>query len=213
MRWFQRFKKRANLHHVSVSGKAASADEVTAKKFPINLKETIDAGNYAPQQIFNVDETGLFWKKCPRKRVLAVKKRRCQGLAAKNRLTLMLGGNASGDFKLKPQLVYRAENPRALKSIKKSCLPVIWKPNKKAWVALAAFESWFFHHFINEVKLYCRENILDDAPGYLPHLDDFHPDVKVLYLPPNKLHSFSRWIKILLPILRNITFVVSTGNY
>ena len=47
--WFQRFKKRANLHHVSVSGEAASADEVAAEKFPINLKEFIDAGGYALQ--------------------------------------------------------------------------------------------------------------------------------------------------------------------
>ena len=78
--WFQRFKKRANLHRVSVPGEAASADEVAAKKFPINRKEIIDAGGFASQQIFNMDENSLLWKKCPRKRILAVKKRRCQGL-------------------------------------------------------------------------------------------------------------------------------------
>ena len=27
--------------------------------------------------------------------------------------------------------------------------------------------------------------LLDNAPGHPPHLDDFHPDVKVVYLPPN----------------------------
>ena len=37
--------------------------------------------------------------------------------AAKDRLTLMLGDNASGDFK--PLLVYKAENSRALKNIRK----------------------------------------------------------------------------------------------
>ena len=37
--------------------------------------------------------------------------------AAKDRLTLLLGGNASGNLKLKPILVYTAENPRALKNI------------------------------------------------------------------------------------------------
>ena len=68
--------------------------------------------------------------------------------AAKDRLTLMLSGNASGDFKLKPLIVYRAENPRALKNIKKSCLPVIWKSNKKAWMTLAVLENWFFHHYM-----------------------------------------------------------------
>ena len=73
--WLQRLKKRANLRYVFVSGEAASADEVAAKKFPNNLKEIIDAGGYAPQQTFNVDETGLFWKKCMRKSILAVKKK------------------------------------------------------------------------------------------------------------------------------------------
>ena len=182
------------MHHVSVSGEAASADTEAAEKFPTQLKEIIDAGSYTSQQIFNVDETGLFWKKMPEKTYISRKEKTMPGFkAAKDRLTLMLGGNASGDFKLKPLLVYRADNPRALKNINKSQLPVIWKSNKKAWVTLVVFKDWFFHHFIPEVKLYCQENdipfkillILDNAPGHPPYLDDLDPDVKVVYLPPN----------------------------
>ncbi|XP_066958301.1 tigger transposable element-derived protein 1-like [Macrobrachium rosenbergii] len=75
----------------------------------------------------------------------------------------------------------------------KNFLPIIWTPNKKAWVTLVVFEDWFFHHFIPNVKLHCRENnisfkillILGNAPGHPPHLDDFHPDVQIVYLPPN----------------------------
>ena len=37
--------------------------------------------------------------------------------AAKARLTLLFGGSASGDMKLKPLLVYHSEKPRALKNI------------------------------------------------------------------------------------------------
>ncbi|CAH2084823.1 unnamed protein product [Euphydryas editha] len=70
--------------------------------------------------------------------------------AAKDRLTLLLGSNVEGDLKLKPLLVYRSENPRALKNYVKSTLPVIWKANPKALVTSILFEEWFTKHFIPE---------------------------------------------------------------
>ncbi|XP_067943121.1 tigger transposable element-derived protein 1-like [Watersipora subatra] len=58
--WFSRFKKRANLHNVSVSGEAASADTEAAERFPQVLKEIIEEGGYSAKQIFNVDKTVFF---------------------------------------------------------------------------------------------------------------------------------------------------------
>nr|XP_033817050.1 tigger transposable element-derived protein 1-like [Geotrypetes seraphini] len=65
--WFNRFKVRANLHNIKVQGEAASADVRDARVFPEQFKNIIEEGGYTPDQIFNVNETGLFWKKCLKK--------------------------------------------------------------------------------------------------------------------------------------------------
>ena len=63
--WFHRFKKRAGLHNVKFIGEAASADHLAASKYPAELSKLIEKGGYSEQQIFNVDETALFYKKMP----------------------------------------------------------------------------------------------------------------------------------------------------
>ncbi|XP_067945124.1 tigger transposable element-derived protein 1-like [Watersipora subatra] len=110
--WFSRFKKRANLHNVSVFGETASVDTEAAKRFPQVLEEIIEESGYSAKQIFNVDETGLFWKIMPEKTYISCEEKTMSGYKmAKDRLTLMLGANAEGSYKLKPLLVYRAANP------------------------------------------------------------------------------------------------------
>ena len=52
----------------------------------------------------------------------------------KDRQTLLLCGNASEDFKVKPMLVYHSNNPRVFKknNFIKSKLPVMWSGNTTA---------------------------------------------------------------------------------
>ncbi|XP_066956270.1 tigger transposable element-derived protein 1-like [Macrobrachium rosenbergii] len=158
--WFNCFKAHANLHNVKLQGEAASADSVAAESFPSGLNEIIREDGYTADQVFNVDETGLFWKRMPNHTHISKEERSAPGhKAGKERLTLLFGANASSDLKLKPLLVYLAENPRALKGIFKSQLPVIWKSNKKAWVTLMVFEDWFNDHFVPAVERYCASSL------------------------------------------------------
>jgi hypothetical protein len=93
-----------------------------------------------------VDETGLFLKKMPSRTFIAKEEKSTPWFkAAKDRLTLLLGVNASGNLKLKPMLIYHSENPRGLKNYAKSSLPVIWKSNKKAWVTSFLFCRMVFY--------------------------------------------------------------------
>ena len=82
---------------------------------------------YLPKQ-FNVDETRLYWKRMQDQSYISKKEKLMPGYkTAKDRLTLLFGGNTSGDMKLKPLLVYHSENPRALKNIAKGSPPLLWK--------------------------------------------------------------------------------------
>ena len=56
---------RAALHNIKITGERASADEDAADAFPEELKRVIREGDYTPRQVFNIDETGLYWKRMP----------------------------------------------------------------------------------------------------------------------------------------------------
>jgi hypothetical protein len=61
--WLKGFLKRHAFHNLKIKGEVASADEKAAKSYPEKLARIIELGGYTPDQIFNADETGLFWKK------------------------------------------------------------------------------------------------------------------------------------------------------
>ena len=124
--WFNRFKYQNNLHNIKITGEAASGDTKAAVEFPAILKTIIEQEHYPLELVYNVDETDLFWKRMPKQTFLSREENRASGFkAAKDLLTLLLGDNASKDFKLKPLLVYHSKNPREMKGISKSTLPVI----------------------------------------------------------------------------------------
>ena len=96
----ERFKHRRNLHSVKMTGETASADMQAADEFSTNLQAITECCNYLTQLVFNVDETGLFWKRMPSRTFIASEEKSASVFkAAKDRLTPLLGGNAAGDFK------------------------------------------------------------------------------------------------------------------
>ncbi|GFW81500.1 tigger transposable element-derived protein 1 [Trichonephila clavipes] len=115
---FTMFKRRSGIKHVLMHGESASADKEAVEKYCLKFQEFIETEGYRPQQIFNCDETGLFWKRMPNPTYITKDEESVLGSKPmKDHLTLLLGANASGDRKLKPLLVYHSENPRALKKI------------------------------------------------------------------------------------------------
>ncbi|XP_064078530.1 tigger transposable element-derived protein 1-like [Macrobrachium nipponense] len=198
--WFDNFKKRTGIHSIVRHGEAASADVNAAEEFVKTFAEFVEAEGYIPQQIFNCDETGLFWKKMPRRTYITEEEKKMPGhKPMKDRLTPALLANASGDCKIKPLLVYHSENPRAFEAHKiiKEKLHVMSRANPKSWVTRQFFIDWVNLVFGPSVKKYLKDNnlplraflVLDNAPAHPPQIEeeilDEYNFVKVLFLPPN----------------------------
>ncbi|XP_053241211.1 tigger transposable element-derived protein 1-like [Podarcis raffonei] len=114
--WFDRFKTRSGIHSMVRHGEAASTDVPVAEDFAAEFLEVVKTEGYVPQQVFNCDETGLFWKRMPKRTFITQEEAKLPGhKPMKDRLTLLFCANASGDLKIKPLLVYHSENPQAFK--------------------------------------------------------------------------------------------------
>ncbi|XP_053234890.1 tigger transposable element-derived protein 1-like isoform X3 [Podarcis raffonei] len=196
--WLDNFKRRSGIHSVVRHGKAA--DKENADRFVLEFKDYVKAEGFLPQQVFNCDETGLFWKRMPKRTYIRKEEELWPGhKPMKDRLTLLFCANASGDFKLKPLLVYHSVNPRVFKknNVMRSKLHVMWRANSKAWVTRQFFIEWVHEVFGPSVKKYLRDKhlpmkcllLVDNAPAHPPSLEgelvEEFSFISVKFLPPN----------------------------
>ena len=94
---------------------------------------------YSPECIYNVDETGLFYKLRPDK-TLTFKGDKCSGVKKqKDRLTVLVGVSMSGK-KLPLLVIGKSKSPRCFSGIKS--LQLEYKSNTKAWVTGEIFQGW-----------------------------------------------------------------------
>lgn len=77
-----------------------------------------------------MDETRLYYKEMLDKTYIGKEKAMPDFKAVKDRLTMLLGVNASCDLSLKLLLFYHSKNLQVLKNISKNLLPVVQKTNK-----------------------------------------------------------------------------------
>ncbi|CAM6113231.1 unnamed protein product [Calypogeia fissa] len=156
------------------------------------LKDTLSG--YEARDVFNVDETGLFYKLQPNKtlRDSAVKGQKKD----KTQITVGLCANMDGSIKAPPLIIHKSKNPRTFASrrIKRpNNLGITWYSNKKAWMTGEVFQDWMLR-FEGYVKALGRTKvalIVDNAPGHLiAPIADKLIVTKLFFLPPNTTSRF-----------------------
>lgn len=91
------------------------------------LLRIIERHNLTMEQIYNVDETGLFWKALPSKTIVHNSQKSPPGYkVSKERITLMASANAAGTHKLKLVYIGTSKSPRSFKRSNMRLFPVIY---------------------------------------------------------------------------------------
>ncbi|XP_041349240.1 tigger transposable element-derived protein 6-like [Gigantopelta aegis] len=179
--WLSRFKSRHNVTKRVYEGKAASANNTAVISGREELKKVMK--NYEREDIFKMDETGLFFKLGPNytlasKPVKGVKR-------SKERITVALCANATWETKIKQLVIAKARRPRCFGTDFNPEVYVRYKHNKRAWMTSELFCDWL-RAFDRQTKSRGRHVILlvDNAASHgCTHVR--LTNVKVHFLPPN----------------------------
>lgn len=193
--WLRSFKNRHGIRQLSISGEKRSADSDGATKFCTTFEKVIKEHELTPDQIYNGDETGLYWKCLPTKTLAGNEETSATGFKLnKERLTVLTCANASGRHKIKLLVIGKSKCPRALKGMQH--LPVSYRAQKNAWMNKVIFRDWFFQEFVPAARENMQKLAKSDSKCLLL-LDNCsaHPDETELvsdcgnifacYLPPN----------------------------
>ena len=133
--WIERFKKRHCITAGKIVGESASVDMNVVSDW-FNTVWPDFRNNYDSKDIFNADETGLFYKLTPDK-TLKYKGENCSGgKMSKVRITVLVAANMCGTEKRKLFVIGKSANPRCFKN---KILPVKYRSNSKSWMTSNLF--------------------------------------------------------------------------
>lgn len=112
--WLERFKARHGISVREICGEGNSAPVALLNQWKETTLQSI-LSDYSPDDIYNSDETALFWQCLPDK-TLAFKGQKCTGgKLSKNRVSILLTVNMSGTDKRELLVIGKYANPRCFK--------------------------------------------------------------------------------------------------
>lgn len=179
--WIRRFKVRHNIVTGNIRGKSLSVNKSDVRDWLEKVWPNL-RGQYTDEQIFNADETGLFYRLTPDK-TLKFKGETCaDGKLSKERITVMVATNISGSVKRQLLVIGKSQYPRCFKRVRS--LPVDYKSNRRAWMTLEIFEEWvrsWDRELTKEKKMILL--LVDNCPAHI-EIQDLK-NITLVFLPPD----------------------------
>uniref|UniRef100_A0AAV1TDU0 HTH CENPB-type domain-containing protein n=1 Tax=Peronospora matthiolae TaxID=2874970 RepID=A0AAV1TDU0_9STRA len=179
--WLHKFQQRHKLRAVRIHGESGSADMGALEEALPHLKAVV--AGYAPRDVYNMDETGLFYSMTPDK---TIAQQEVEGFKKdKTRITVALTANADGSDKLPPVFIGHAKKPRCFERKTAERLGFLYRNNKKAWMTGILFQEW-----LGDVDKSMKQKdrkillLMDNAPSHIV-ADLEITNITVQVLPPN----------------------------
>lgn len=185
--WLAKFRKRfeASLSKGQQDGVLPAPPRNQRKE--LQALRTL-AGEFKEENVYNIDETGLLWRKAPFDTLPSgpneLKKDRAH-------ICLMVCTNATGSDRIPLWVIGHKEMPDALRGVNLKAMDCQWRHNPQAWVDVQIMSEWLtmFYQHVGSRRVVL---LLDDKPAHQAALETTPPpgNVHVQCFPEKSPNSY-----------------------
>ena len=140
--WLDKWKQRNNVRCYAISGDSGNVDLETASNWKRSLSMLIDG--YELENVFNMDETGFFFRCLPDSTLSHVSESCKGGKQGKNKLTVALTCSTVGE-KLVPMILGKSKKPRCFRGFDLSSVDADYHSSSKAWMTNPLFNKYLLN--------------------------------------------------------------------
>ncbi|XP_043478908.1 jerky protein homolog-like [Leptopilina heterotoma] len=204
--WFQSFKRRHCITNIQIKDEVVSNDFGAEKFFYCVLNQKIAVENLSTENVYNADETGIFWRTSPFSQQCTMEMKYQETKHLNSHITALFCSNFNGSHRIPPLIIGDSEMYGYLedfftghskdKRLKyNENVNIIYADQNKSYMDSELFMLWYTDIFIPHVLAHHNSRgktgkvllILDNAPCHpdVKDLNSVHQNFEVIYLPRN----------------------------
>ena len=138
--WVERFCKRFSIKSEVLKGESDPISQ--EKQDQARQKLKMITSQYLDEDVFNADETGLYYRMAPDRAVIAANDFSDGVEGDKERVSILLMTNSTGTYKSRLMVVGQVKAPRCLRGLNIGNLPADYRSNKNAWMSSEIFKEF-----------------------------------------------------------------------